>query len=292
MVKLCIQVIIRILFCLMLSNATIAEEARQVPGHELETRETFFYSLPPGITRRQILATVGEPDRILDARLQEYARYAVKQGEIELEYDGDILNRATHWFASSGPNMHLYRAYGRPKGDSHGWELTEEEYNQHERLVKDREFVKRDAWPGPPYFERSGSDGYVERLYLLRDGYVGLTGSLVTKYSNDGSSEVLWRLFDHWDEQLAGDGITEDELRRREKLLRQYGQQTDGKSIQELAAQLGEPDGRGGSGVLYYSYSIRDGVANLNMIDGGITLSQPGALQPISFEEWLKREAR
>lgn len=98
--------------------------------------------------------------------------------------------------------------------------------------------------------------------------------------------EVVWRLADHW-ATARPKGLTDAELDRREIALRIHRE-----SIVRHFRELGAPDGTWGSGVPYANYYLRDGLLTVVLLDGwegSPALSQPGAEQQISFEQWLQK---
>jgi hypothetical protein len=248
---------------------------------DTHTPHDYFYNLKPGVTMDDVVAAVGKPDAEIDGK----PIYRLSRGQIELILDGKAVLRCTHVDPGEGAvSRFLYRS-AEPHGPS------EEEIIQREGLLSKRRFMDIREW-GNKCVSRLGRGS----VFLLKDGYVEIdstsrllgnmgafahTVSRATVYRR-GKAEVVWRLFEHWD-QVCPKGVNEKVLLTREAALKKYG----ASDTNSLLKVLGEPDGRMGSGIDYQQFYIHDGLITIS--GKNIMFEQPGMDKQTSFQEWLTK---
>ena len=254
-------------------------------------RQSYFYHLAPGTTRRDVISALGKPDEIAGSE----DLYRLKKGYICLYYDRGEIEHCYHNKPGDAECRYLYIRCGKERpGDT----------IHHERLLERMSFGSLDAW-GKGYI---WTEAYpTAQAFRLRDGFVvldtwpplpahGTLPELVAKATvlRRGREKLVFRAFDHWP-SFRPKGMTDAELDRREEVVRRHGKTIVGAKLSDT---LGPEDGRFGSGIDYRQYYLRVGIIVITVYGndapriGSVDLKQPGALRPLTLNQWLAKQQK
>ncbi|QDV16363.1 hypothetical protein Pan153_09900 [Gimesia panareensis] len=209
----------------------------------------WYHQLTPRLTRSHLHKIAGKPD----SANATTDIYRLPEGELKLKFqDGTLQNCDLK--APSGEVDNFFCTWGG--------KLELEHLAARRKYLAARSFADLPQFSGPAF--RSTYDG---KCYQVDDGYlvilpilslIGRSGHFkdkaawVTHVHSDGTEEVLYRAFDHW-QKLKPPQLSDAQVRQRMQKLHTLGLGLVGKPLYSM---LGPPDASMGSGRCYRVYYL------------------------------------
>ncbi|QDT21032.1 hypothetical protein HG66A1_28250 [Gimesia chilikensis] len=211
-----------------------------VVSQEIEWK--WYHKLTPDITRSQLHKLAGKPDSVSETT----DIYHLPEGELKLDYQNSTLLNCD----LKAPNGEINNCFY-----TWGGKLAPEHLAERKKYLTTRSFTVLPQFAGPA-FDSAGFEG---KCYQVDDGYlvvepvlylIGRSGhykdkaAQVVHVHNDGTQEVLYRAFDHW-QKLKPPELSDALIQQRMRKLHTLGGGAIGKPLHSV---LGPPDASMGSG--------------------------------------------
>ena len=247
----------------------------------------WYQLLPPGIFRTEVLQIAGKPSSTRQAErsfsetpyVARIDRYELKEGYVELSYDGEVLTDCTEYSQAGGHRSTHYSYFPAL--------LSPDEIEKRRSYLdagqfasmpdfRYREFIRTKKYPGSECYPIDHSLLIISPLLDGQGFFAGKTARVILL--DDGRKEtVLYRAIDNWN-ALKPPGVDDNKLKERARLVKELPMKYPDRKF-NIVNVLGPPDSTFGSGIPYVAYYLEDGlVVGVNMEPQlrDITIRRPG----------------
>jgi len=253
----------------------------------------WYETLHPGITRTEILQIAGQPSASREETKSYYEqeertdytaqvdRYELKEGYVDLAYDGEILTDCTQYLH---PEQHQATHY------SYFRELLPLDQIQMRRnYLNARQFALLPGFRLRDFVRTSkyrGSECYpIDHSFLILSpmlfggemGFFADKTARVVLLDDKRREIVLYRAIDNW-KNLRPPQVDDGKLKERAAIVAKLKEKYPDRNF-NIVEILGQPDSRFGSGIPYVAYYLKDGlVVGVDMKPQmkDITIRRPG----------------
>jgi hypothetical protein len=253
----------------------------------------WYEILPPGITRVEILQIAGRPSTSRDETKSYYGqegrtdylaqvdRYELKEGYVDLAYDGEILTDCTHYLHPEQHQATHYK-YFREMLPPDQIQLRRNYLNARQFALlpgfRLRHFVRTRKYPGSECYPIDHS--FLILSPMLFGGEMGFFADKTAKVvllDDKRTETVLYRAIDNW-KNLRPPQVDDGKLKERAAIVAELKEKYPDRNF-NIVKILGLPDSGFGSGIPYVAYYLEDGLlvgVDMKAQMRDITISRPG----------------
>jgi len=256
----------------------------------------WYESLPPGVTRTEILKIAGPPSSTQSEARSYYDneqkmeirypvqsdRYDLKEGYLKFVYDKDVLINGSN-YGYRDQHKKTFYFYGRDILSSSDQIQALRAYlnaGQYTLLppFRFRNIIRTDKYPGKECYPIDNAYLFIEPILQLigEVGFFADKTAAVMLLDDKGNETVLYRAIDNW-KNLRPPQVDDEKLKERTQLMEALEKRPDHNF--NLVDILGPPDSRMGSGMPYVVYYLKNGLViglDMNGQMKRITVHRPG----------------
>lgn len=215
----------------------------------------WYHKLTPRLTRSQLHKLAGKPD----STDKTTDIYRLPEGELKLEFQDGTLRNCDLKSSSGAVNNYFY---------TWGGKLEPEHLAARRKYLTARSFDVLPQFSGPAFY----SAGLYGKSYQVDDDYLVIMPMLslpcfkshfkdkvarVALLHSDGTEEVLYCAFDHW-QKLKPPQLSDAQVRQRMQKLHSLGRGAVGRPVYSV---FGTPDATMGSGRCYRVFYLGNALA-------------------------------
>lgn len=232
----------------------------------------WYESLPPGITRTEILKIAGNPSSTkseiksyegqkgIDQYSAQIDRYDAKEGYIELTYDKETLIQLSF----EGQHRSSYYSFFREILSSDQIQTRRNYLNSGQYVMLPsfhlRHFIRTQKYPGEECYPIDDSILIIRPMLgaMGQSGFFADKTAKVVLLDSERHETELYRSIDNW-KNLRPPRLDDKKLKERAKLIAELAIKHSDRNF-NIVDILGPPDSRMGSGIPYAVYYLEDGL--------------------------------